>query len=121
MARLCLYPQVSSEPRHVCTLSPLLPADRRGAMGLLALPQPSAVALVAFEEVGNVQQSLTDVVPKALGVLWEPKFRPGSGGVHALDTPSWALHRPEWGTLTVSELENLLEIWKNMVFSPAIM
>lgn len=28
---------------------------------------------------------------------------------------------PEKGGLTVSELENLLETWKKIVFSPAIM
>lgn len=29
--------------------------------------------------------------------------------------------RPSLGTLTVSELENLLEMWKLMRFSPAMM
>lgn len=59
-----------------------LPADHRptpphvGTEGQLALPQPSAVSLGHFEKISDVQQSLADVVPKALGVLWEPRLRP---------------------------------------------
>lgn len=50
----------------------------------MALPQPSAVRLGHFEEIGDVQQSLADVVPKALGVLWEARLRPRSRRAPAL-------------------------------------
>lgn len=113
---------------------PLLPQcrDERAA----AFLQPSAVSLANLEKISDVQQSLADVVPKALGILWEPRAQTNPSG-EALSLcphnqglfPSQkgpqvvALLRPEQERerLTVSELENLLETWKKMVFSPAIM
>lgn len=104
--------------------------------GQLAFLQPSAVSLVNLEKISDVQQSLADVVPKALGILWEPRAQTNPSG-EALSLcphnqglfPSQKgpqvvpLLRPEQERerLTVSELENLLETWKKMVFSPAIM
>lgn len=78
----------------MCAWCPL----RYQVMGLLAHSQPSAVALGVFEEIGNVHQSLTDVVPKALGILWEPEFRPSSERAHTLGSahPFLSLLRPQW-------------------------
>ena len=106
-----------------------------GTEGQLAFLQPSAVNLENLEKISDVQQSLTDVVPKALGILWKPKAQ---ANVQASPCPSVPTNEDpslaRWGPagapssgrsrsrgLTVSELENLLETWKKMVFSPAIM
>lgn len=47
-----------------------------GTKGQLAFLQTSAVSLGNLEKISDVQQSLADVVPKALGILWEQELRP---------------------------------------------
>ena len=106
--------------------------------GQLAFLQLSAVSLGNLEKISDVQQSLADVVPKALGILWEPRAQtnlqvnPCPSAPKTEDSsPTLPRQGPRWhpllrpaqepGRLTVSELENLLEMWKKMVFSPAIM
>lgn len=44
-----------------------------GTEGQLAFLQPSAVSLGNLEKISDVQQSLADVVPKALGILRESR------------------------------------------------
>lgn len=132
---------------YACELATDLFLHQVGTKGQLVFLLVSAVSLGNFEKVGDIQQCLTDVVPEAQGVLWElraqTRFRDGShpsvltlphrrtgllptteevcfwvvpDSTSSWDNPWW-----EQGRLTVSELDNLLETWKNIVFSPAIM
>lgn len=92
-----------------------------GARGQLASLWPSAVSLGNLEKISNVQQSLADVVPKTLGILWKPRVQTR---LQARPCPSVPTNqdasparRAQWhpssglssSRLTVSELENMLE------------
>lgn len=92
-----------------------------GARGQLASLWPSAVSLGNLEKIGNVLQSLADVVPKTLGILWKPRAQTRLQARPCPSVPTsqdasparWAQWHPSSGLsrsrLTVSELENMLE------------
>jgi hypothetical protein len=56
---------------YACELATGLFFHQVGTRGQLGYLFSSAVCLGNFEKFGDVQQCLADVVPKALGVLWE--------------------------------------------------
>lgn len=87
LPRECLLPELSLEPGHLCMATPCACEPTAGPFlhnvgmkGQLAFLQPSAVSLGNLEEISDVQQSLADVRPKALGILWEPRAQTNCSG-----------------------------------------
>lgn len=137
-----LLPEVSLEPGHPCMATPVPRAnhgppppqcrdDRAAGLSPALSCQPwdlgkdqrcpAELGGCGFQSAGRSAGAKSSDQPwqgAPVSLSLQPRARPQPTGLWGAPPPP-----PEQGQerLTVSELENLLEMWKKMVFSPAIM